>query len=150
MSSGPDPRQDEVSGELHDLAAGAIDRLIASTNSGLIRSLAHSLCNESICCPIGSCPPMQRRRCALARSIASMHAGPAIRTLAELRVFARLSLAECSDLTSVPLEDVAPRWRVAKTLLFPRARQMFRECRSEHVGGAPASTPAVPPHDAVP
>lgn len=136
MSSGPDRRQDEVAGELHDLAAGAIDRLIAATNSGLIRSLAHSLCNESVCCPIGSCPPMQRRRCALARSIESMHAGPAIRTLAELRVFARLSLAECSDLMSVPLEDVVNRWRVAKTLLFPRARRLLRECRREHLDDA--------------
>lgn len=137
MSSGPDRQQDEVTDELRDLAASAFDKLVASTNSGLIRSLAHSLCTESICCPIGSCPLLQRRRCALARSIESMQAGPAIRTLAELRVFARLSLAECSDLTSVPLGHVVHRWRVAKTLLFPRARQLLRECRRNHQDSAP-------------
>ncbi|MFO1032184.1 MAG: hypothetical protein U1F60_13985 [Planctomycetota bacterium] len=147
MSSGPDRGQDEVSDELRDLAARAFAKLIATTNSDVIRSLAHNLCGESICCPIGSCSPMQRRRCALARSIESMHAGQAIRTLAELRVFARLSLAECSELTSVPLDDIVHRWRVTRALLFPRARQLLRECRRHPREGAHAGSPVMPRDD---
>ena len=59
---------------------------------------------------------------ALAMVVTELPSG-ADRDLADLRLFARATLAECADLLALEPRSLRRRWQVLRTTLFRRARQ---------------------------
>lgn len=70
-----------------------------------------------------SAPPRLRLARALAHAVRGLcEHDPVAASIADLRLFARLTLGECGDLLARPRDELARRWRASKRALFASAR----------------------------
>ena len=93
----------------------------------LARTLREALARERDSEPLAtSTPPALRRARALACAIGAMPPSnePTV-LVADLRLFARLTLGECADLLNCPRSMLGRVWRATRRMVFANARAML-------------------------